>query len=148
MRIHLLCLALLTLLSSPTTAAAEAGEVPIEEQCQAGFDTQGNFLHGGTLRGRAVALGVNSEQAVQRIAQALALQGQWRNVDADRELGIIGATMSALGDHDAITPLNIVVRDSPEGALLTATFSAAPGSVVAVGRVRGLICDALAAAAG
>lgn len=147
MRIMLLCTALLALSAAATPAAAQTGGQQIEQACVSSFVTEGSFLSGRNFRAAAVADGVSTADAVQRVAQALALQGRWRNIDGNRELGTVSALLGVGGNDQAVTSLNIVIQDAPQGARMNAVFSARGGLMVRLEPLRDMICGALAGAA-
>jgi hypothetical protein len=131
------------------TASAQSAGDQIKQTCTSGFTVEGGFFRGRTFHGAAEVQGVTTAQAVQRIAQALALQNQWHDIRADRDIGTVSAAMGVTFNDAAQVPLNIVVQEKDGGGLaLQAGFFARGGLMVELGPLKELMCGALAAAAG
>ena len=135
--------------SQSGVASAQTSKELIQQSCQAAFEAEGGFLRGRIYRANGEAASVTMSQAVVRIAQALALQGMWRDVRADREIGTITAGVGAVGNDQLELPLNIVVQDTANNAVsMRAVFTARAGLIVQAERLREMMCGALAAAGG
>lgn len=129
---------LLPVLLAATGAQAQA--------CKDNFQSSGNFLTGNSYKTQAPLPGVAMAHAFQRALQ-FTVENGFTLLNSNPQLGQISAAQSAQLAKGKQVPLNIVVREEGDGAVLTLNYTLGPGQMSPEAAIREHFCKTIAAAA-
>jgi hypothetical protein len=130
--------------SGPKPAAGASADT---RPCAAHLTVEGNIWIGRAFRSYQEYPAAKKSDVFDRVAAAVASAG-WQINTTNKDAGIIAASQQAAWGQGQAAPLNVVVKDLPEGGVRTdVVFQTLGGMAVSLDTVREELCKILQAGA-
>jgi len=137
--------------AGPEFAAAQPARAATTQAmsaaCSANLTTEGSFMRGRRWKTQATAAGVTVQAAVVNIARALATDGHWKDIRADRDIGTVTAVQDIPGGSKQM-PLSMILKPEGSAVSVEAILTTPPMIASSAEGVKKAICEIVEAADG